>query len=450
MWRPTPIVFALVTIVAPARAAESPPPTSCDQVVAVDVGKKVDPKKVVAKVAAGTSKRRGPPELQLRGRGLDAAALSTLGKDPALAEEATLDVPCLGAAPLGALLGPGVFPGLTTLRMRDCRLDDRAAAALAGLSARDGIATLDLGRGKASPAVLKTLLGLERHAPLTAIVSGLRALPTAALTELGKLAANPNVTLSVAVRCPDLARVEKTAFLKHVSRITVACGDTGAKALARATNTAALRRVAIDACSGDDEEADYEMTRESALALVEAPALSGVVELAFYNHEPCDQPGIGRSGLADILSATFAPKLQSLELEEQSLGRKGVTLLASTERLPALRHLVLRGEHLVADDVRALVQTGPFAGRLEELGLTGVGRDAGDELDDKTGAVLAASCAMPKLRRLDLSENWSSSATRELRRRASWASQLERMELALPDTRPCDVPWHGADVALDF
>ena len=166
------------------------------------------------------------------------------------------------------------------------------------------------------------------------------------------------------------------------------------------------------------------MTRESALALVEAPGLAGIVELAFYAHEPCEQPGIGRSGLADLLSAPFAAKLRSLELQEQSLGHKGVALLASTERLPALTHLVLRGDRLISEDVRALVQTGPLAGRLEELALRGIERDEGWALDDKTGAVLAASLAMPKLRRLDLTENWFSSQTKLLLQRASWASQL--------------------------
>jgi hypothetical protein len=452
----TPLVCTLVALAQVATAARardtvSAPPTSCDIGVAVDVAKKADAAKVVAKIVAAASKQRGPEALRLRGSGLDAAVVTALGRAPALAQVATLDVPCLGAAALGALLSPGVFPGVTKLQMRQCRLDDRAAAALAGLAARDAIATVDLGSGKASPAVLKVLLGLGRRAPMTVVVSGLRALPTAALAELGKVAPNPAVTFSVAVRCPELGRLDKTAFLKHVSRIDVVCGDAGAKALARAANTAALKRVAIDACdSGDGEAEDYEMTRESALAIVEAPGLARIEELAFYAHEPCEQPGIGRSGLADALSAPFAPTLQSLELEEQSLGRKGLALLASTERLPALRHLVLRGERLVADDVRGLVQGGPLAGRLEELVLRGIERDEGWALDDKVGAVLAASFKMPKLRRLDVLENWFSSGTKELLRRASWASQLERMEIATNSgALACDVPWHGAEVPLD-
>ena len=451
----TPIVFtffSLVTIVTPARGAEGPPPTSCDVGVAVDVGKKFDPKAVVAKVAATASRRRGPPELQLRGRGLVAAVITTLGRDPGLAEVATLDVPCLVAPELGALLSPGVFPRLTTLRMRGCRLDDRAAGALEGLDARGEIATLDLGRGKATPAVLKTLLGLERHAPLTVIVSGLHALPTAALAELGKIAPNPAVTFSVAVRCPDLARLEKTALLRHVSRIDVACGDEGAKALARATNTGALKRIEIDACAGEDDDSDPEMTRESALALVEAPALAGVVELAFDAAPVCEQPGIGRSGLADILSAPFAPRLQTLELAGQALGRKGVALLVSTERLPALRHLLVRSERFGADDVRALVQTGPLAGRLEELSVSGSGGgdddDDGTTLDDKTTAALAGSLAMPKLRRLELGGSWLSAAAKDQLRRAPWTSQLEVLDFTPPRSPLCAPRWHGVGDAV--
>jgi hypothetical protein len=454
----TPIVFALaalVTFVAPSRAADGPPPTSCDRVVAVDVGNasKVDPKKVVAKVAAGANKRRGPPALQLRGRGLDAAALTALGHEPGLAEVATLDVPCLGAAPLAALLSPGVFPGVMRLVMQGCRLDDRSAGALASLAARDAITAVDLAGGNASPGVLKALLGLERHAPLTVFVSGLSTLSTAALGELGKLAPNPAVTLSVAVRCPDLTRLEKTALLKHVSRIEVACGDAGAKALARSTNTGALRGIKIDACAGEDDESDHEMTRESALALVEAPGLAGIVALAFDAAPSCEQPGIGRSGLADLLSAPFAPRLQSLELAGQTLGRKGVALLVSTERLPALRHLVLRSERLVAEDVRALSQTGPLAARLEELSLSGGSGDDDDDnvvLDDKTTTGLAASLAMPKLRRLEIEGAWLSAAGRERLRSAPWTGQLEVMDFAPPRTRLCAPRWHGtSDPHLD-
>jgi hypothetical protein len=450
----TSIVFTLVAISAAAtsvaRGAASPPPTTCDTVLAVDVGKKADAKAIAAKLAAGASKRRGPTELQLRGRGLVAAAITAIGRDPGLAEVATLDAPCLVPAELSALLAPGVFPGLTRLKMQGCRLDDRGAEALAGLDARDAIATLDLAGGKASPAVLKTLLGLGRRAPLIVIASGLRALPTAALTDLGTIAPNPAVTFSVAVRCPDLARLEKTAFLKHVSRLTVACGDSGAKALAHATNTGALRRVSIRACAGDDDEPDYEMTRESALALVEAPTLGGLVGLAFENNGVCEQPGIGRSGLADLLSASFAPKLESLELTAQSLGRKGVDLLASTERLPALRRLTLQGERLVAEDLRALTQSGPLAARLEDLALPGVASaDDDEEVDDKTTAALAATLAMPKLRRLELDGRALSPASKERLRRAAWTNQLEVMDFAPPRTPACAPRWHASDASLD-
>lgn len=458
MRTPTPIVStlaALVTMGATARGAASPPPTSCDVGVSVDVGdvaKKVDPRKVASKLAASADKRRAPLELQLRGRGLDAAAIATLGRDPGLAAVATLSLPCLGAAPLAALLSPGVFPGLTKLVLSACRLDDRVAGALAGLAARDAIATVDLAGGRASAGVLKALLGLERHAPLTVFVPGLRALPTAALGELGKIAPNPAVTFSVAVRCPDLARLERTAFLKHVSRIAAACGDAGAKTLARARNTAALKRIEIDACSGADDESDPEMTRESALALVEAPALAGVVELAFEAARGCEQPGIGRSGLADLLSAPFAPRLQSLELAGQALGRKGTALLVSTERLPALRHLVIRGERLAAEDVRALVQTGPLASQLEELSLSGGSGDDDDGanvvLDDKATAALAASLSMPKLRRLEIEGAWLSAAGKDQLRRAPWTGQLEVMDFAPPRNQPCAPRWHGTSASL--
>jgi hypothetical protein len=253
------------------------------------------------------------------------------------------------------------------------------------------------------------------------------------------------------VRCPDLARLEKTALLRHVSRIAVACGDEGAKALARATNTGALKRIEIDACAGEDDDSDPEMTRESALALVEAPALAGIAELAFEAAPVCEQPGIGRSGFADLLSARFAPRLQSLELAGQALGRKGVALLVSTDRLPALRHLLVRSERFGADDVRALVQTGPLAGRLEELSISGGGGDDDDDgatLDDKTTAAFAASLAMPKLRRLELGGSWLSAAGKDRLRRAPWTSELEVLDFTPPRTPLCAPRWHGAGDAV--
>jgi hypothetical protein len=166
----TPLVGTLVVALGPvfaiasvARADVGPPPTSCDGVVAVDVGKRAAPKAAVAKVAASAGKRRGPPDVRLRGRGLDAAAIAALGREPALAEVAALDVPCLGAAEPGALLAPGVFPGLTRLTMNGCRPDDRVAAALAGLAVRDAIAIAHRRRRGAGARALDEHGGAEER-----------------------------------------------------------------------------------------------------------------------------------------------------------------------------------------------------------------------------------------------------------------------------------------------
>ena len=243
----------------------------------------------------------------MRGRGLDAAAITALGSEPALADVETLDLPCLAAPEWRALLAPGVFPGLTRLEMIDCRLGDRAVAALGGLAARDAITKLDLARGKTSPAVLKALLGLERRAPLTVVVSGLRSVPTAGLAEVGARRAQRrrDVLRRRALPRPRAPRPHELSpsYLAHRDQLR----RRPSEALAGSTNTAALRRIAIDACDGATTRPDYTLTRDAALALVEAPGLTGVVELAFNTHEPCQQPGIGRAGLADVLSAPFAP-----------------------------------------------------------------------------------------------------------------------------------------------
>jgi hypothetical protein len=71
-------------------------------------------------------------------------------------------------------------------------------------------------------------------------------------------------------------------------------------------------------------------------------------------------------------------------------------------------------------------------------------------LDNKTSAVLEASLAVPKLRRLELPGGWLSDAAKKRLRRARRTEQLEVMDFdPQPRTGVCVARWRGIDVPLD-
>ena len=382
--------------------------------------------------------------LDLDGEALTPTAITGVGQSRYLSrlEELHLFKPHLGPAEVRALLAREVFPGLRKLTMFEGSLDNRAAPALRALASRDALTVLELGLDNPSPTLLAALLEMPRRAPLRVILSNTDRLPSAALGKLAAMAPASPVTFSVAVRCPELARLDQTGFLKRVSRLRVACGNSGARILSRSANLAALTGIAIDACMGEGDEPDYHMNSAAARTLAATPGLAGLRDLAFTNDfEFCQQPGIGPNGIVAVLAAPFAAQLQSLVLTEQSLGRRGVAALVGGARLPGLRRLVIEGEKMSPTEIRTLVGTGPLAGALEDLTLAGVELEGGYTVDEEGARALIASLNMPRLRRLDISQNPISEPTLARLPRAPWAAKDRILDAAPVGSSSCGRTW---------
>lgn len=107
-----------------------------------------------------------------------------------------------------------------------------------------------------------------------------------------------------------------------------------------------------------------------------------------------DRNSIGRAGVHTILDAM--PNLELLSLADNRLGEPGISLIAHSERVAKLRHLVLSGTHCSTDAVRALID----GGKLTELRTLKLGGNADIELD----GIEALACGpFDKLAHLEIS-----------------------------------------------
>ena len=399
-----------------------------------------------ARVIASTKTLHRIKRLVLDGFPLTPEAARALAGSPHLAalEELSLVDAHVTGPVLHELLAPGAFPALVALdlggnRFKDTELEALAtllagrhlrrlgmgartwhvstptmpdvgaaakarlphtlagAATLARVAATPTLELLELGVEPLAAADLEALLRTERKQPLEIATP---ALARATRKQMAVLAALDSVgplvfaMAGTSIGASSLRALEASGLLAMVTSLQVDCGDTCAQVIARSKNTARLREL-IFGCNDDTQSSDA-----TYRALAHADGLSALRTLAFHaDAELCQGAGgVGRTGLAALLKASFAPRLESLTLNELGLGDAGYALLARTKALPALKELLISEEDDVISPATAvaLVRDGPLAHQLEVLRILSEGWQW-------PIATVANSIRMPKLRVFELS-----------------------------------------------
>jgi len=367
-----------------------------------------------------------------------ADSITRLGRSPHLSQIRNLsfydELPTESV--LAALSDISVFPSLARLEILKLGADphpretgrqiDALAPAFASLVASGRLQVLGFTLDQTSAALLDGISAAKRQFPLLVQIGNTADIPAKTLKNIASL--DPGgIHFKVEARsCAELARLDRTGFLRRVTDLSVECGDTGARLLARSRNLASLTHLRIFACGTDETK----MTVASARALATLSQFPNVRHLALLNdYEQCQEPGIGAKGLEILLGSSLAGQLETLVLREQGLGEKGVRALVLTDKLSALRRLQIAGEHLPAKEARSLVRGAPLSETLEELSLAGIDEDGGVTLDEPAALAIAGSLDMPKLRFLDLSLNQFSGNAVSRLRRAPWIVRLEVFKL---------------------
>jgi uncharacterized protein (TIGR02996 family) len=156
-----------------------------------------------------------------------------------------------------------------------------------------------------------------------------------------------------------------------------------------------------------------------ALAAADLPALETLV---------LDQNLIGDRGLTALLGAPWLPRLRKLSVDRCGLRGPGVANLARSPALAGLRVLDISGTHATQPETLAMLADGAFAG-LEVLRLYDC------QVTDEVVERLAASPVLANLRELDIAPRSGERAVRGILD-SPYLRKLERLRMNNLDTPP--------------